>query len=724
MRYFSLLVFLVLYKQCKPVNKNMYPHINKKIAIDNYFEKEVIDEYRNLENLEDSLTINWLKNQNKLSDSVLNKIDSRKQFLTKKNTINLNKKQVISKLEVTQNNFYFYLKKEPNEEVAKLYYRENFSGEEMFLFNPKNYDSLSKINYIQPSWDNSKIVIGLSSNDKEFSKLVTLNLKSKKVFKGEAINSNPNSFGGVEWLPDNSGFIYTYAPEVDVKKKKYLLNTKSVIYKIGNPPNKLTSVLSKENNAEIPFNEESTPIVYILDPESEIILGVNVSGTSRYRDTYYGRTSDLKQGKVNWNFYYGKEEKISKFHLTNEHFYFLTSKNASNFKLCRVLLLKPNFKNPEVLVKEDSISIISDFTVTNKGLFYVKTKNGVEAKLYRLNKITNKHKELKLPKLSGYINVKSNGYKNENLFIEIEGWVNKKERYKYNFNSSEFQNDNIAIIEQHEELNDVIIEEIEILSHDGVMVPLSIVYKKNVKNKKNNRLLINAYGAYKWSNSPYLYPYLLEWVKEGGVYATAHVRGGGEKGDAWHKAGFKTTKPNTWKDLIACTEYLISNNYASKDKTVVWGASAGGVCVGRAITERPNLFAAAIIRVGVLNALRREFGINGMRNTKEYGTVKDSIEFKALLEMDAYHSIKKDTHYPALYLTAGLNDSRVPAWQPAKFAAKLQEYSTSEKPILFNVDFNGGHGFEASENKQNIELSNIMSFAFWQTGHPDYQPEK
>jgi prolyl oligopeptidase len=702
----------------------MYPQINKKIAIDNYFEKEVIDEYRNLENLEDSLTINWLKNQNKLSDSVLNKIDSRKQLLTKKNTINSNKKQVISKLKVTQNNFYFYLKKEPNEEVAKLYYRENFSGEEMFLFNPKNYDSLSKINYIQPSWDNSKIVIGLSSNDKEFSKLVTLNLKSKKLFKGEAINSNPNSFGGVEWLPDNSGFIYTYAPEVDVKKKKYLLNTKSVIYKIGNPPNKLTSVLSKENNAEIPFNEESTPIVYILDPESEIILGVNVSGTSRYRDTYYGRTSDLKQGKVNWNFYYGKEEKISKFHLTNEHFYFLTSKNASNFKLCRVLLLKPNFKNPEVLVKEDSISIISDFTVTNKGLFYVKTKNGVEAKLYRLNKITNKHKELKLPKLSGYINVKSNGYKNEDLFIEIEGWVNKKERYKYNFNSSEFQSDNIAIIEQHEELNDVIIEEIEILSHDGVMVPLSIVYKKNVKNKKNNRLLINAYGAYKWSNSPYLYPYLLEWVKEGGVYATAHVRGGGEKGDAWHKAGFKTTKPNTWKDLIACTEYLINNNYASKDKTVVWGASAGGVCVGRAITERPNLFAAAIIRVGVLNALRREFGINGMRNTKEYGTVKDSIEFKALLEMDAYHSIKKDTHYPALYLTAGLNDSRVPAWQPAKFAAKLQEYSTSEKPILFNVDFNGGHGFEASENKQNIELSNIMSFAFWQTGHPDYQPKK
>ena len=173
------------------------------------------------------------------------------------------------------------------------------------------------------------------------------------------------------------------------------------------------------------------------------------------------------------------------------------------------------------------------------------------------------------------------------------------------------------------------------------------------------------------------------------------------------------------------TEYLINNNYTSKDKIVAWGTSAGGICIGRAITERPDLFSARVIRVGVLNVLRREFGINGKRNTKEYGTVKDSTEFKALFEMDAYHSVKKNTHYPALYLTAGLNDSRVPAWQPAKFAAKLQEYSNSNnKPILLDVDFNGGHGFEASSNKQNEELAKIMTFLFWQTGHPDYQPKQ
>ena len=148
-----------------------------------------------------------------------------------------------------------------------------------------------------------------------------------------------------------------------------------------------------------------------------------------------------------------------------------------------------------------------------------------------------------------------------------------------------------------------------------------------------------------------------------------------------------------------------------------------GITVGRAITERPDLYAAGLIRVGVLNAIRSEFRPNGQNNAKEYGTVKDSIEFKALYAMDAYHHIKDGEAYPAVYLTAGINDARVPAWMPGKFAARLQEATSSNKPVLFDVDFEGGHGFDALQEKKDEELANILTFALWQTGHPDFQPE-
>jgi prolyl oligopeptidase len=235
---------------------------------------------------------------------------------------------------------------------------------------------------------------------------------------------------------------------------------------------------------------------------------------------------------------------------------------------------------------------------------------------------------------------------------------------------------------------------------------------------------MTGYGAYVISDVPYLDKYMLHWINEGGIYASAHVRGGGEKGNKWHKGGYKATKPNTWKDFIACTEYFIDKKYSSPKRIAIWSGSAGGILIGRAITERPDLYAAAFIRAGMLNALQSETGYNGPNNTKEFGTFKDSIEFKALLEMDAFHQIKNETNYPATYLSVGMNDARIPACQTTKFAARLQEANTSNNPILLSVDFEGGHGFDALENKKNEELTDVLSFLFWQTGHPDYQPKK
>nr|WP_232816391.1 prolyl oligopeptidase family serine peptidase [Chryseobacterium capnotolerans] len=215
--------------------------------------------------------------------------------------------------------------------------------------------------------------------------------------------------------------------------------------------------------------------------------------------------------------------------------------------------------------------------------------------------------------------------------------------------------------------------------------------------------------------------YLL-WVNQGGMVAIAHVRGGGEKGDQWRLAGFKATKPNTWRDLIDCTEYLIKEKYTSSDKVAIWGASAGGITVGRAMTERPDLFKAVIAEVGAMNMLRDEAAVNSQ--PKEFGSVKDPEEFKGLLEMDAYQHIKKGTKYPATFITGGLNDQRVTPWMPVKFAAKLIADNASDNPILLKIDFEGGHSGNVPIAQRYANIGDIFTFALWQLGHPDYQPKE
>jgi prolyl oligopeptidase len=281
--------------------------------------------------------------------------------------------------------------------------------------------------------------------------------------------------------------------------------------------------------------------------------------------------------------------------------------------------------------------------------------------------------------------------------------------------------ENLSDIAEYPEYTDLIAEEIMVESHDGVMVPLSLIYNKGIVKNGRNRVLFYGYGAYGSSMNPFFSPNFLLWTNDGGILAIPHVRGGGELGDKWHKAGFKTTKPNTWKDLIACAEYLIDKDYTSNEYIAISGGSAGGILIGRALTERPDLFAAAIPSVGCLNPLRAEESPNGPVNVPEFGTVKDSVECMALIEMDSYLHLNDGVKYPATLITAGMNDPRVIAWQPAKFAARLQAANASDKPILFWADFEAGHGIGNTKSKRFESLADELSFAFWQTGHKKYQ---
>jgi len=692
--------------------------LTPEIVIDQYHNQKIEDPYRYVEDLSNPKVKNWIDTQSKTAQSFLNKIKKRQFLIDTQIKLDQQSEFIISKLKVTNNEYYFYLKRLPTENVAKLYYRTSFEGEEILLYNPISFNTSENkdfvINYFQPDWANSKIAISLTEKGKEISQIIILDIQTNQVFSEVLENTWPSDVGGLQWLPDNSGFIYLHFPNTTNNSLDILLNATSVLHKVGEHQKKDTKVFSKEFCENLDIKEEDFPTTKIESQSNKYLIGT-ASGASAYDDTYYLPIQEI--GTPNWKPLFSKQELIKEYTIIGDSIIFKTSYNAPNFKIGITSIKKPNFNTARILVPESKDHVITDFAVTSEGLYYVTSKNSVQAKLF---KHTNSlDQEIVLPKMYGSIELSSHGYLYPKLWITGKGWTTDSERYEYINNeltSKNLHNTKISNI-----LENIVTEEIEVTAHDGKKIPLSIFYHKDMVKNGKNQVLMDGYGAYGVSMKPTLKTHRILWLLEGGVYAIAHVRGGGEKGNKWYKGGYKISKPNTWKDFISCAEHLIAYQYTSPKNLAIFSGSAGGILIGRSITERPDLFAAAIVQFGSLNMLRSEMHTNGANNTKEFGSIKNPEEFKALLEMDAYYHIQKNKKYPAVLLTAGLNDPRVPAWFSAKFIAKIQAYDTSNNPKLLLVDSDSGHGIDDTKTKIFNEYANIIAFAFKQTGHPEYQ---
>lgn len=699
---------------------NLAPSVT---AIDEYFGVKVIDEYRNLENLQDPSTSKWMLDQTKYSIAALSKIPNRQYYIDKRLEFEKRKSFSVTNINVTENDFYFYLKKKPEENIIKLFFRKGFNGSEMEIFTPENYKPENKknyqINYIKPNNDGSKVAIALTESGKEISEMVIYDVKLKKLLPYTISNCWPSDGGGISWLSNNNSFIYLYYPVTDPNSKLFLKDMQAIVYTIGEDSQKLNVILSKKNNPDLKINSEDFPNVSLPSRDSKFLFG-EISGATHFKDTYYKSIKDINN-KNSWKFLFSKEEKIIDFTVKEDAIIFISEKDKNN-AIYSTSLKNPDFKNPKLLVSKITDENINSVFNLQDGFIFSSSKNGVEAKLYWYKNGTVEN--IKLPFLAGNISIttRNNNLSND-FWIVCSGWKNDNERFKYN-STKGFINENLAPIIEYPEFKDIVIEEITVKSHDGIDIPLSLIYKKNIEKNRNNPLLIDAYGGYGISNSPYFSRTYMLWALQGGIMAIAHVRGGGEKGEEWHLGGFKETKPNSWKDLISCAEYMIKEGYTSPQKIAIWGSSGGGITIGRALTERPDLFKAAIIDAGIVNASRMEFTPNGLNNAKELGSLKNESEFKSLIEMDAFQHIKKNEEYPATLVTSGINDPRVSPWMPTKFAAKLQAFNISEAPIFLKIDYEGGHGGDIPVTQKYANLADVFAFAFWQLGHPDYQQNK
>jgi len=254
-------------------------------------------------------------------------------------------------------------------------------------------------------------------------------------------------------------------------------------------------------------------------------------------------------------------------------------------------------------------------------------------------------------------------------------------------------------------------------------VPLSIIHKKGIELDGTHPTLLYGYASYGITEEPWFSLWRLAWLERGAIFAVANPRGSGAFGQDWYLAGKQASKPNTWKDFIATAEYLVKQRYTSPAKLGIWGGSAGGILVGRAMTERPDLFAAVVASVGVFDTVRAELTPTGVPNIAEFGTHRTEEGFRALLEMSTYQHIRDGVKYPAVLFTHGVNDPRVEVWESTKAAARLQQATASGKPVLLRLDYESGHGIGSTKAQRNAERADLLSFLLWQFGEAGFQPQ-
>jgi prolyl oligopeptidase len=353
---------------------------------------------------------------------------------------------------------------------------------------------------------------------------------------------------------------------------------------------------------------------------------------------------------------------------------------------------------------------------------YVARRDGVTHSLWRLpHSADAKATRVALP-FEGSLTITGASPRADGIVMSLAAWTRPAKPHVFDPASGVVTPLPFAAEGSLDAANVIQAREVRFKSHDGVEVPMSILARKDVKLDGSNPTIVFGYGAYGSTEDPAFNARVYAWVERGGVYALAHVRGGGAFGEEWHLAGRKATKPNTWKDGIAAAEWLIANNYTRKERLGIYGGSAGGIFVGRAITERPDLFAAAVPAVGVLDTPRAEMSANGVANIPEFGTVKDEREFRALLAMSTYHATRDGTPYPGVLLVHGVNDIRVDVWQSLKGGSRFASATTSGRPVLMRLEYDSGHGQGSTRAQLESRAADIWSFMLWQFGVPEFQP--
>ncbi len=672
-----------------------------------YYGSKIADPYRWMEDGTNLEFKAWLKAQATYAGAQLERLPLRADLMTRLEELSNSNHEVSVVRRVGEH--YFYFKTAPGENDRKLYVRRKVTGAERLLVDPDKIAADGKrysITAYSVSPDARHVSYIASAGGAETGELRVVDVASGRDL-GERIDRARWSAGN--WLPDGRSFVYWRQRKLDpeMPATEAFQKSRTYLHVLGVDPEQDKPLHGYGVNPALDVDPVLFPWVWV-PYGSKYTLAVLDTGVSPNYALFVAPLASLGQPAIPWKRIADFSDQIKSVVIRGDDLFLLSYKNTPHFRVLRTSAKNPDLTHAREVVPPGT-AIIDRIAGAHDAL-YVQLLDGGIARLLRVDYKDYSRREITLP-YQGNISELYATQQQAGALVAMDSWVKPPAYFVLDPGTSTLA---ATSLQPPSRLDVTQFESVEVAarSHDGTMVPLSIVHRRGLKRDGTDPTLLIGYGAYGFPLRPGFNPRNVAWLERGGVLAFAHVRGGGEYGREWHTAGQKLTKPNTWKDFIACAEYLIAEKYTSSRHLAGQGRSAGGILIGNTIAERPDLLAAAIAQVGVMNPLRFETTANGPPNIPEFGSVKTEEGFKGLLAMDSYTKIRDHTPYPAVLLTHGINDPRVEPWQSAKMAARLQAATNSGKPVWLRVEYDSGHGVGASRRQRIEEQADTYAFLF------------
>ena len=676
------------------------------------FGQAVTDNYRFMEKLEPA-TIDWMKAQGAYTRSVIDAIPGRAALGERVSAFTGSFGFINSYAEYGGRRFYE--ERAPGADNFDLVVSDSRGTRKIVDIASVMAEHGGKpyaINYIAPSPDGSKVAVGLSEGGSEDAALTVYDAATGAVIAGPIDRAQ---FGVTSWSVDSKQIYFIRLKALkasDPGTEKYR-DPSLQVWDLNSEPVTLYGSLSGHGPA---FTADETPALGFTPGSSAAVLE-SVNGVQNELKLWTAPAAAAADpAKAKWTMLADRADGVTGLDVRGNTLFLLSHKDAPTFQVLTVTAGKP-LASAKVLIAAQPDRVIEGVHAASDAL-YVAARKGAYSELLRVDAKSGKTTKIALP-FEGHIDEAFTDPRQSGIVIGLSSWVVPPTMLRYDSKTGQFADLHIGIagdIDPHA----FTVSDLEAKASDGAMVPLSLVQPKGAPTPQI--AVIEAYGSYGISNLADFSTRRAAFMKEGIAYGICHVRGGGEKGEAWRLGGKDANKHNTWQDLIACGEYLVARGITTKDKLFIIGGSAGGITMGRAMEERPDLFAGVMDIVPAANTLRAEFSPNGPDNIPEFGTVTTEQGFKNLYAMDSIVHVQKGVTYPAIMISTGLNDPRVSPWEPAKFDAALLASGTPN-PVLLRVDEQAGHGIGSTRSQTDKLTADWIAFVKWRAGVPDWQPD-
>lgn len=694
-RFFLIALFtfsipFLLFAQLK------YPAAKKADQVDNYFGTTVADPYRWLENDTTGEVAQWVQAENKVTAEYFSKIPFRDK-IKKRLTDIINYPKYGSPMRAGE--YYFFSKNDGLQNQSVFYYQKGLEGQPQVFLDPNKMspDGTAAVGLVGFSKNNKYVAYTVNQSGSDWQSIYVMDINNHIQLRDSL---KWVKFSGAAWKGD--GFYYSRydAPEKGKEFSNKNEYHKVYYHKLGDPQEK----------DELVYEDKTKPLRYYQaqTTEDERFLILNISQGTYGSELLY---KDLNASDKEFHLLFeGFSNEYGVINNNGDNLLVQTDFNAPNQCVIQVDPKNPAKQNWKTIIAEQP-ELLSGAS-TGGGKLYASYLKDVSTHAYQYDMTGKKEREITLPGL-GTAGGFGGNWDDKIIFYTFNSFNYPPTIFKYDIASGQ----SVVWQKPTVKFNPDEYETVQkfYTSKDGTKVPMFIVYKKGIKLNGKNPTLLYAYGGFNANMTPGFSAARIVLLENGGVFALANIRGGGEYGDKWHKEGMLLKKQNVFDDFIAAAEYLIKENYTSKDYLAIQGGSNGGLLVGACMTQRPDLYKVAIPQVGVMDMLRFHKFTVGWGWVVEYGSSDSSNHFKNLYSYSPLHNIK-DASYPATLVTTADHDDRVVPAHSFKFISTLQEHQKGSAPTLIRIDVKAGHGAGKPIGKIIDEQTDIYSFMFYNMG--------